>query len=129
MNTMLTRDMFDLGDVTFNSDVTDLHSRISDKVPQHLLYACRNWMEHMRLAQISSDILGALDDFCNQHMLQWLEVMSVIGSGDLALCVGLKAVQNVLKVNRMLYLLYFYSQCSVVGCVAPKYIHSYTPPS
>ena len=86
-------------------------------------------MEHMRLAQISSDILGALDDFCNQHMLQWLEVMSVIGSGDLTLCVGLKAVQNVLKVKVMLYPPYFYSQCSVVGCVAPKYIHSHTPPS
>ena len=86
-------------------------------------------MEHMRLAQISSNILGALDDFCNQHMLQWLEVMSVIGSGDLALCSGLRAVQNVLKVNRMLYSPYFYSQYSIVGCVAPKYIHSYTPPS
>ena len=85
-------------------------------------------MEHMRLAQISSDILGALDDFCNQHMLQWLEVMSVIGSGDLTLCVGLKAVQNVLKV-RMLYSSYFYSQYPVVECVAPKYIHGYTPSS
>ena len=41
--------------------------------------------------------------FCNQRMLQWLEVMSVIGAGDLGLCVGLKAVQNALKVDIMLY--------------------------
>ena len=129
MNTMLTKDTFDLGDVTFNSDVTDLHSRISDKVPQHLLYACRNWMEHMRLAQISSDILGALGDFCNQHMLQWLEVLSVTGAVDLLVCSGLKAVQNVLKVDRLLHSPYFYSQYPVVECVAPKYIHSHTPPS
>ena len=86
-------------------------------------------MEHARQAHISSDFLSALDDFCNMHMLQWLEVLSVTGAADLLVCSGLRAVQNVLKVNRMLYLLYFYSQCSVVGCVAPKYIHSHTPPS
>ena len=85
-------------------------------------------MEHMRLAQISSDILGALDDFCNQHMLQWLEVMSVTGAGDLRICEGLQAVRTVLKVERMLYLLYSYSQHSLAGGLAPRYLHGYTPP-
>ena len=114
--------MLDLGDASLNSDISDLSSRISDKLPRHLLYACRNWMEHARLAQISSDILGVLDDFCNEHMLQWLEVLSVIGAVDLGLCEGLKAVQNVLKVNGMLYSPYLDSQHSVLGCVTPKYI-------
>ena len=118
--------MLDLGDASLNSDISDLSSRISDKLPRHLLYACRNWMEHARLAQISSDILGVLDEFCNQRMLQWLEVMSVIGAGDLSLCVGLKAVQNVLKVDSVLYPPYLCSQYSVVGCVSPKYILGYT---
>ena len=84
-------------------------------------------MEHARQAQISSDFLSALDDFCNQHMLQWLEVLSVTGAADLLVCSGLRAVQNVLKVDIMLYLPYFYSQNSIVGCAAAKYIHSYTP--
>ena len=86
-------------------------------------------MEHARLAQISSDVLGVLDDFCNEHMLQWLEVLSVTGAVDLLVCSGLKAVQNVLKVDRLLHSPYFYSQYPVVECVAPKYIHSYAPPS
>ena len=126
MNSMLTKDMVGLGNAALNSEVADLQSRIAARIPKHLLYACKNWMEHMRLAHISSDILGVLDDFCNQHMLQWLEVMSVIGSGDLALCSGLKAVQNVIKVDRMPYPPYFYSQLSLVGCVSPKYILGYT---
>ena len=129
MNTMLTNDMLGLGDASLNIDVTDLASRIADKLPQHLLYACRNWMEHARLAQISSSVLSILNDLCNQHMLQWLEVMSVIGASDLNLCEGLNAVQNVLKVDRLLHSPYFYSQYSTAGCVAPKYIHGYTPSS
>ena len=119
--------MLDLGDAALNSDIPDLSSRISDKLPRHLLYACRNWMEHARLAQISSDIIGALDDFCNQRMLQWLEVMSVIGAGDLGLCVGLKAVQNVHKVDIAQYSPSFCLQFSLVGGVSPKYMHGYTP--
>ena len=86
-------------------------------------------MEHARQAQISSDVLSALDDFCNMHMLQWLEVLSVTGAVDLLVCSGLRAVQNVLKVDIMLYLPHLYSQHSIVGCAAPKYIHSCTPPS
>ena len=86
-------------------------------------------MEHARLGHISSDILGLLDSFCQHHMLQWLEVLSVVGAVDLRICDGLTAIQNILKVNGRLYSLDFYSQYPVVGCVAPKYIHSYTPPS
>ena len=115
MNGMLKKDMFRLGNTTFNSDISDLHSRISEKVPQHLLYACRNWMDHARLGHISSDILGLLESFCQHHMLQWLEVLSVVGAVDLRICDGLQAIQNILKVTRVLYCLPVCSQYPIIG--------------
>ena len=46
----------------------------------------------------ASDLLNVLNEFCEAHMLQWLEVLSVLGAVDLRVCEGLKGVRNALQV-------------------------------
>ena len=65
-------------------------------------------MEHMRLARISSDIFSALEEFCKLRMLQWLEVLSVLGAIDLRVCEGLTGVRHTLQVDTLLQLIYIY---------------------
>ncbi|KAI7152215.1 WD40 repeat-like protein [Hortaea werneckii] len=57
--------------------VTKLERReIDRKVPQHVHYACRYWVEHYRQAKTNSD---AVLVFLRRHLLHWWEAMSLMG--------------------------------------------------
>jgi hypothetical protein len=45
-----------------------------------LSYACRFWMRHASLADLQIDDVGSIYDFVSQHLLHWVEAMSLIGA-------------------------------------------------
>ena len=86
-------------------------------------------MEHARLAQISSDIVSVFEEFCKVHILQWLEVLSVMGAIDLRICEGLHGVQSALKVYVILLSVCSFSQFPIAGYIATKSFHGARPSS
>jgi hypothetical protein len=64
----------------FNADVDDLASCIHTCIPPELQYACKHWASHLvQCDSESSALLGALMVFSSQHLLHWLEVLSLLG--------------------------------------------------
>ncbi|KAG9124075.1 hypothetical protein FRC07_012958 [Ceratobasidium sp. 392] len=58
-------------------EVMDIKERLTDAVPSELLYACRYWDVHLRLANGSGDLLFYLDNFLSTRLLLWMEVMNL----------------------------------------------------
>ncbi|KAG8780543.1 hypothetical protein FRC12_022873 [Ceratobasidium sp. 428] len=61
----------------FNKDVPDLDTRISKAISTELLYACRYWGNHMRLAKDEQKLASMLLQFLSERLLLWMEVMSL----------------------------------------------------
>jgi hypothetical protein len=74
---------------TANSHVRDLATRLRVNIPEAVQYACRYWATHLASAgyEVSGDLLGEVDAFCNHHLLHWLEVLSLLG--ELSSAVGI----------------------------------------
>jgi hypothetical protein len=66
----------------FNAEMADLKARLHEHVPHWLRYACRFWavhlIEHIRAAGAQLQIPLGLVRFCSEHLLHWIEVMSLI---------------------------------------------------
>jgi hypothetical protein len=66
-----------------NAEVTDLKGRLTEYISGPLRYACRfwatHWLEHIRAAGSRSKVPLALELFCSQHLLHWIEVLSLTG--------------------------------------------------
>lgn len=61
-----------------NQDIskTILH----DTVPPELAYACQFWCSHLvKVADTTPEIVEQLTIFCFEHILSWMEVMSLLG--------------------------------------------------
>ncbi|KAH9896421.1 WD40-repeat-containing domain protein [Cubamyces lactineus] len=67
-------------DRVLNSEIPNLSTRLSQRIPAPLEYACRYWTRHLCEAEIGEDLLTALEEFCTSHLLHWLEVLSLLGS-------------------------------------------------
>ncbi|KAG8704869.1 hypothetical protein FRC09_003279 [Ceratobasidium sp. 395] len=68
----------------FNKDVPDLDTRINKAISTELLYACRYWGKHLRLAKNEQKLTSMLLQFLSERLLLWAEVMSlraVFGEG------------------------------------------------
>jgi hypothetical protein len=55
-----------------------------NKVSKVLKYSCMYWASHFHFAEVqqcgdNSDLINALNDFLNKHLLHWIECLSVIG--------------------------------------------------
>jgi hypothetical protein len=50
---------------------------VKDNIPSYLLYSCRSWGEHLLNAILDGALLSALKTFLDDHILHWLEVMSL----------------------------------------------------
>lgn len=80
---------------TFNHGVS-----LSDQIPDSLAYACRHWIDHLLdiedLGVVYEEISVFLEPFLKNHLLEWMEVLSLT-----------KSVQDVwsklLKVANLLY--------------------------
>jgi hypothetical protein len=85
MNNRLRYDICRIGDASLlNSEVVDLKGRLIEYISESLRYACRfwvmHWLEHIRTAGTQSRTPTGLTIFCAQHLLHWIEVLSLIGS-------------------------------------------------
>ena len=98
MNGGLHKDMGN-NDNIMKNDIPDPASQNLAKIPSHLTYACMHWMDHAGSGAMDDTILTPLTEFCEKHLLHWLEVMSVIGAVDLRICKGLQDVRSALKVS------------------------------
>jgi hypothetical protein len=50
---------------------------VEDNISSYLLYSCRSWGEHLLNAVLDGALLPALKTFLDDHILHWLEVMSL----------------------------------------------------
>jgi hypothetical protein len=84
MNSLLRYDMCHIGDPSLlNAEVADLKDRVIRYISASLQYACRfwvtHWLEHIRAAGSRSKVPSALEEFCSEHLLHWIEVLSLTG--------------------------------------------------
>jgi hypothetical protein len=65
----------------FNDKISDLETRLRQYVTAALRYSCRfwitHWLEHARAAGARAQVPDGLHDFCAEHLLHWIEVLSL----------------------------------------------------
>jgi len=97
----LSPDMCKIGDASvLNQTVADLPTRISRYIPAHVRYACRHWASHLSSGVMKDSTLDLLRRFCSRQLLNWLEVMSLLGDLDGAI----SALQSARRVVMVRYL-------------------------
>jgi hypothetical protein len=82
LNKLLRYNMCNLTDASlFNHEVTDLQTRVNEHVSVALRYSCKYWMSHwleyLRAGGSQAQVPVGLDAFCEQHLLHWIEVLSL----------------------------------------------------
>lgn len=60
-----------------NTEVSGLDIRIREKISDHLSYSCRFWAEHLQASPFEIELLHEVQDFLNERLLYWLEVLSL----------------------------------------------------
>jgi WD40 repeat protein len=67
----------------FNAAVHDLTARLDQYISLVVRYASRfwvvHWLAHVRAVESSSRIPQGLEKFCGEHLLHWIEVLSLTG--------------------------------------------------
>jgi hypothetical protein len=83
MNGALRKNICNIEDPSLcNSEVLGLDQRLHNTVSDELRYAVRFWhrhlMEHLSMSIGMTTVLQSLDQFCSQHLLHWLELLSLL---------------------------------------------------
>ena len=65
-----------------NKDIPDLDKRVAEFIPGDLRYACSFWGEYLQRSVIDEGLYDLVRKFIFEHLLHWLEVMSLIGMYD-----------------------------------------------
>ena len=100
MNHNLQHDICGIGDPSLlNSEVTGLSDLVHEHIPEALRYTCRLFSNHLDdMSTFPQELLGELQTFITQHLLHWIEVMSLLGELPVAeQC--LQILSDYLKVN------------------------------
>jgi hypothetical protein len=84
MNKRLRYDICDLHDPSIlHSEISGFAARVNAYVAVALRYSCRfwivHWLRHVRAAGSQAQVPLGLDLFCGQHLLHWIEVLSLTG--------------------------------------------------
>ncbi|KIL62309.1 hypothetical protein M378DRAFT_795001 [Amanita muscaria Koide BX008] len=92
MNKRLKRNILGLGnparfmsneDGLKENGITD--EQLQERIPQQLRYASVYWVNHLEVANIEDEaLMNGLEMFVHEHMLYWLEVLSLIRKLDSA---------------------------------------------
>ena len=107
MNRHLTVDMCNLRDPSLlNCEIEDLDKQCKLRIKEGVRYACRWFVHH--LSQVRWD--GRMDDtlvlsfqtFATRHLLNWIEVLSLIGELDSAI-LSLREAADWLKVRMAIH--------------------------
>jgi hypothetical protein len=82
LNKLLHYNMCNLMDASlFNHEMADLLTQVNEHISAALRYSCRYWpthgLEHLRAAGPQAQVPVSLDAFCRQHLLHWIEVLSL----------------------------------------------------
>jgi hypothetical protein len=95
MNASLKKDICGLPRYTMNADIEDLDKRREECICGGLEYACKSWAKHLLLGLRDGGNVGGivqlLKIFFSYHLLQWLEVLSVVGD----LCCAVYSLHDV----------------------------------
>jgi hypothetical protein len=95
MKERLRRNICNLDDHAVLSEVKDLSTRKKDHVGDALGYACQFWTKHLLCVPGDSphveEVQRGMDKFFTTHLLQWIEVLILIGNLD----VGVYAMNDV----------------------------------
>jgi hypothetical protein len=102
MNNHLRYDICDIkSQYILNVEIQDLQARLNEYVFQSLRYACGfwavHWIEHIRAAGAQFQLPVGLDQFCHEHLLHWIEVLSLTKELDTAQQVMLE-LRSIMKV-------------------------------
>ncbi|QRW25828.1 Vegetative incompatibility protein HET-E-1 [Rhizoctonia solani] len=63
-----------------DKDVPNLHQKIQNAVPAHLLYACRYFAAHLQAATEPHELSTLVQEFMLTQLLPWLEIMNLTGN-------------------------------------------------
>ncbi|KAI9858001.1 MAG: hypothetical protein M1813_007971 [Trichoglossum hirsutum] len=71
---------------TLKRDACNIHGlgaranniRVEQRLPPELQYACRYWVQHLRKGEVQLDDNGKVHDFLRDHLLHWIETLSLI---------------------------------------------------
>jgi hypothetical protein len=82
LNKLLRVDICNIKDASlFNREVLDLPTRLKTHISASLCYSCRYWpthcLEHLRAAGSQPQEPVGLAELCEQHLLHWIEVLSL----------------------------------------------------
>lgn len=94
MKAALQRDICGIQDLDMpnneiSQEVIDMH------VPSDLRYACLYWVYHLSLNE--NDLVGEVSDFLHEHLLHWLEVLSLLGKASTAASILSELLTAVIK--------------------------------
>jgi hypothetical protein len=81
MNKYLHQDICDIHNPGLaNAKIQDLPARIARSVPEAVRHACLWWPVHLvSIGSVAVDMPPGLLEFCKDHLLHWLEVLSLLG--------------------------------------------------
>jgi hypothetical protein len=89
LNKHLHFDICNIKDASlFNREVLDLPTRLKERISAALRYSCRYWLTHwlecLRGGDSQSQAPLGLDVFCKEHLLHWIEALSLTGDMNAA---------------------------------------------
>ncbi|KAG8744320.1 hypothetical protein FRC12_014820 [Ceratobasidium sp. 428] len=58
-------------------DIPNLYHKLDRAIPQYLVYASKNWGNHIMLAATSETLLNQLYEFLSTRLLLWMEIMNL----------------------------------------------------
>ncbi|KAJ3085272.1 hypothetical protein HK102_000158 [Quaeritorhiza haematococci] len=74
-----------------HSEITGFEALVAEKLASHLQYSCKYWIAHVLDAAepasdppLPSDVLELVSSVCRNHLLHWIEVMSLLGDFSFA---------------------------------------------
>jgi len=88
IDTSLEKKVCLIPDYALNSEVDDLSERIEgSRIRGALEYACRSWHKHLIATEVrTAEVISTLRHFLEQKFLFWLEVLSILGVVNDAIC-------------------------------------------
>jgi hypothetical protein len=90
MNNSLKEDICGVNDPSkLNSEIVDLKLRVQARIPSELQYSCIHWVSHLLCLRSSDEaseqILESIQLFTFNHLLHWIEVLSLLQRLDVAI--------------------------------------------
>ena len=84
MGERLKRNICNLDDHAILSEVKDISTQKKDYIGEALEYACQFWTRHLLDIPATSpcvqEVQGAIDQFFTRHLLNWIEVLALVGN-------------------------------------------------